>query len=229
MIIDGNQVDEEQKQNNFYTFPLSGNHTVCILIEITNCTSLRNLFGDITNMISIVFTSEFNIENVEDMSSMFFGCSSLVSINFSNLNTKNVKNMGAMFDCCYSLYSMDFSNLDLRNVEVMSKFCFLCYSLVSTNFTNMRTLNVTSFAGMFGDCYNLTSIELHNFETRNIDVLFNDCPNLRYIDIPLLSCHSKYEYSEIGYGLSNYGTIRINSNCSSFIQNKLSNWSIIIS
>ena len=112
----------------------------------------------------------------------------------------------------------------------MYKFCYMCYSLVSTNFTNMRTLNVISYPGMFGYCANLTSIELHNFKTRNIDILFNYCPNLRYIDIPSINCHSISEYDEgIGYGLSKYGTIRVNSNCSSFIQNKLSNWSIIIS
>jgi len=43
MIVDGIQVKEGQ--DNFYTFPLSGNHTVYILINIANCTSLNNLFG----------------------------------------------------------------------------------------------------------------------------------------------------------------------------------------
>ena len=161
------------------------------------------------------------------MSFMFMGCSSLVSINFSNLNTKNVKNMREMFYNCFSLYSMDFSNLDLRNVEIMPKFCYMCYSLVSTNFTNTRTLNLTSYPGMFEYCSNLTSIELTNFEARNIGYLFGNCPNLRYIDIPFINCQS--EYGDIDYGLPNYGTIRININCSDLIQNTLSNWSIIIS
>jgi surface protein len=73
-------------------------------------------------MISIAFTPEFNIENVEDMSFIFQDCYSLVSINFSNFNTKNVKTMEGMFHSCFSFHSMDFSNLDLRNVEIIYKF-----------------------------------------------------------------------------------------------------------
>ena len=227
MIVDGFQVKE--KQNNFYTFPLSGNHIVYILINITNCTSLYYLFREVTNMTSITFTSEFNTENVENMNSMFEGCSSLISINFSNLNTKNVKNMNGKLHYCYSLYSIDFSNLDLRNVKNMYKFCFQYDSLALTNYTNMRTLNVSNYVAMFGHCYNLTSIELPNFKTKNIDTMFDVCQNLRYINIHSLNCQSYNEYNSIGYGFSNNGTIKINNNCVSSIQKALSNWSIIIS
>ena len=181
MVVDGIQVKE--KQNIFYTFPLSGNHIMYILINITNCTSLNNLFGGNTNLTSIDFTSEFNTENVENMDSMFDECSSLVSIKFSNLNTKNVKSMHCMLHDCHSLYSMDFSNLDLTKVENMYKFCYQCYSLKLTNFTNMRTLNVSYYGGMFDQCYNLTSIELPNFKTKNIYTMLGYCPNLRYIKI----------------------------------------------
>ena len=113
----------------------------------------------------------------------------------------------------------------------MYKFCYICESLVLTNFTNMRTLNVTSYPGMFGCCMNLTSIELANFKTKNIDSMFDRCPNLSYIDIQSINCQPKYEfeYGKIGNGFPNNGTIKINSNCSSLIQNTLSNWSIIIS
>ena len=230
MIVDGIEENEEKKQNNSYTFSSSGKHIVCILINITNCTSLQGFFSGITNMISISFTYEFNTENVEDMNGMFGGCSSLASINFSNLNTRNVKYMTGMFYDCNSLYYMDFSNLDLRSVESMYKFCYFCDSLVSVNFTNTNTLNLTSYPGMFGNCVNLTSIELPNFKTRNIDMMFDYCPNLTYIDIRAISCPTQdgHYYGSIGYSFPNNGTIIINSNCSNFIQNKFSNWSIII-
>ena len=90
-------------------------------------------FGGIKNLISISFTPEFNTENVEYMNGMFDVCSSLISVNFSNLNTKKVKTMQDMFYGCASLNSMDFSNLDLRNVEIMYKFCYHCESLTLTN------------------------------------------------------------------------------------------------
>ena len=230
MIVDGIEENEEQKQNILYTFHSNGNHIVCILINMTNCTSLQYLFSDIQELVSISFTPDFNAENLEHLDFMFMGCSSLISINFSNLNTKNVRTMEAMFHSCISLRSMDFSNLDLRRVERMYKFAYICNSLVSVNFTNTRTLNLSSYPGMFGYSVNLTSIELSNFKTRNIDDMFYYCPNLRYIDIRSINCQSQYEYNDglIGYGFSDNGTIIINSNCSNIIQNSFSNWTIII-
>ena len=84
---------------------------------------------------------------------------------------------------------------------------------------------------MFGYCDNLTSIELPKFKTKNIDTMFNYCRNLRYIDTQSINCQPLYDsgYSSIGYGFSNNGTIKINSNCISVIQNTLSNWTTIIS
>ena len=37
------------------------------------------------------------------MSGMFYGCSSLQSINLSSFNTNNVKYMSRMFEGCFSL------------------------------------------------------------------------------------------------------------------------------
>ena len=227
MVIDGIEVNKGK--DNFYTFPLSGNHTVYILINITNCTSLNNLFGFNTNLTSIAFTSEFNTENVENMDEMLTDCPSLVSVNFSNLNTKNVKTMIGIFHYCFSLYSLDFSNLDIRNVENMYKFCYQCHSLNLTNFTNTRTLNVTTFTGMFDGCWELTSLELPNFKGNNLDWMLGYCPNLKYINLQSIDCQSNEDENNIGVGFTNNGTIIINNNCISFIQNTFSNWSIIIS
>ena len=231
MIVDGIQENEGQYQNNWYTFHSFGNHNhiVCILMNMTNCTSLEYLFSDIQELVSISFTPDFNAENLEHLDFMFMGCSSLISINFSNLNTKNLKTMEGMFHSCISLQSMDFSNLDLRNVEIMYKFCFWCDSLVSVNFTNTHTLNLTSYPGMFGDCFNLTSVELTNFKTRNMDMMFDHCPSLRYIDIRSINCKPEYvgRYAWIGY-VPNNGTLIINNNCSNVIQNSFPNWTVII-
>ena len=41
--------------------------------------------------------SNFNTNNVTNMSSMFYDCSSLTSLNLSNFNTNNVTNMENMF------------------------------------------------------------------------------------------------------------------------------------
>ena len=54
-----------------------------------NCSSLEEL-----NL------SIFNINNVTNMTDMFFGCKSLKELNLSNFNTNNVKSMSEMFSFC---------------------------------------------------------------------------------------------------------------------------------
>ena len=50
------------------------------------------------NKLTSLNLSNFNTNNVNDMSRMFLGCSSLTSLNLSNFNTNNVTNMSCMFD-----------------------------------------------------------------------------------------------------------------------------------
>ena len=47
--------------------------------------------------------SNFNINNIKDMSNMFYNCSSFTSLNLSNFNTNNVQNMSNMLFNCTSL------------------------------------------------------------------------------------------------------------------------------
>ena len=50
------------------------------------------------------------------MKYMFYGCSSLRELNISNFNTNNVDNMSYMFFRCSSLEELDLSNFNFNNV-----------------------------------------------------------------------------------------------------------------
>ena len=54
-----------------YNFPSVGNHTVDILIDISQITSFENFFNSATNLISISFYPSFYNENIKDMSDFF--------------------------------------------------------------------------------------------------------------------------------------------------------------
>ena len=54
-----------------------------------NCSSLKEL-----NL------SNFNTNNVTDISYMFYGCSQLKELNLTNFNTNNVNDMSHMFSGC---------------------------------------------------------------------------------------------------------------------------------
>ena len=64
-----------------------------ILEMFSRCSSLTNI--DLSN---------FNTNNVTDMSCMFQYCSSLTNIDLSNFNTNNVTELADMFDGCEKLH-----------------------------------------------------------------------------------------------------------------------------
>ena len=61
---------------------------------------------------SIINLSNFNNNNVTDMSYMLYGCSSLTIINLSNFNTNNIIDMSYMFDECSSLTEINLNNFN---------------------------------------------------------------------------------------------------------------------
>ena len=58
------------------------------------------------------------------MSYMFYKCSSLTSLNLSNFNTNNVQNMSAMFNKCCSLTSLNISNFNTHKTTNMRRTFF---------------------------------------------------------------------------------------------------------
>ena len=71
------------------------------------------------------------INDLTDINSMFYGCSSLTNINLSNFKTHNVNNMGKMFYGCSSLTNINLSNFNTQNVIDMSYMFYGCSSLTN--------------------------------------------------------------------------------------------------
>ena len=65
------------------------------------------------------------------MGAMFFGCSSLTSLDVTNFNTSKVTDMITMFSGCSSLTSLDLSSFDTSKVTNMLWTFDDCKSIVS--------------------------------------------------------------------------------------------------
>lgn len=100
--------------------------------------------------------SNFNTQNVEDMSIMFEYCSALSSLDLSKFNTANVKNMEDMFKECRKLSLLDLSNFNTERVKDMSSMFSGC-STLQTIFASDKFVTDQGFygVGMFFDCKNL--------------------------------------------------------------------------
>ena len=66
--------------------------------------------------------SNFNTQNVTDMSFMFNDCNSLISLDLSNFNTQNVIDMGCMFDGCNSLKRENVITKDDKILKAFDKY-----------------------------------------------------------------------------------------------------------
>ena len=69
------------------------------------------------------------------MGFMFFGCSSLTSIDVSGFDTSNVSIMSMMFGACSSISSIDVSCYDTSNIKNMDDMFNGCINLVGGNGT----------------------------------------------------------------------------------------------
>ena len=64
------------------------------------------------------------------MSYMFYGCSSLKKLNLSNFNTNNVTDMSGIFFECKSLKEINLSNFNTKNVTDMHSMFSYCSLLI---------------------------------------------------------------------------------------------------
>lgn len=144
------------------------------------------LFGGLKNLSTITNLEYLNTSEVTDMLYMFYGCSSLRSIDLSGLNTQNVTDMGCMFGGCSSLTSLDLSGFNTSSVTKMDYMFYDCSSLSSLNLSGLNTQNVTDMYGMFSYCSSLTSLDISGFDTKNVtdmSYMFYDCFSLTSLGV----------------------------------------------
>ena len=179
MIIDGkNHIPCDS-----YTFSSPKNHTIYFLM---NTIVLFGTFIECKNMISISFTSLYNTENVTNMNSLFYGCTSLESVDITNFNTKNVIYMNFMFYNCTSLRMINVSNFITSKVKYMHYMFSLCSSLTILDISSFNTENVEDMRYMFDNCNNLKSINVSKFDISKVkymDYMFRKCTSLTSLDL----------------------------------------------
>ena len=101
------------------------------------------------------------IKRVTNMSCMFYGCLSLISLpDISEIDTKNVIDMSYMFYECELLKSLpDISKWDTKNVTNMSHMFDGCFSLSSLpDISKWNTENLKNKSNMFARCKNSLNI-----------------------------------------------------------------------
>lgn len=139
-------------------------------------------FSELTRIEGIEF---LNTSYVASMCGMFENCSKLTKIDLSNFETSNVDDMSKMFSGCTSLAGIPgYKNLDVSNVKYMDEMFQGC-KFSSIDLSSWDTYKVSSMACMFKNCTSITSINLTGkFSTVNmffVESMFEGCSSLAAI------------------------------------------------
>ncbi len=170
--------------------------------NITNLAGLlmfdRNLTSlDIDNL---NIAGKYSTENVTSTSYMFMACTSLQSLNVSNLNTSNVTDMSAMFVGLTNVKNITFSDTSnnaftTKSVVNMESMFSVCIRLTELDLSTFDTSKVTNMNNMFSSFHTNTGmLDITNFNTSNVtdmSFMFQNC----YINI--LKVGNKFNTSNV--------------------------------
>ena len=102
-----------------------------------------------------------DFKNISDISYMFSGCLSLISLpDISKMNLNNITNIRGIFFYCSSLsYIDDISKWEIKKVEDICGIFQYCSSLISIpDISNWNTANVINMHGIFQKCSKLSEL-----------------------------------------------------------------------
>ena len=117
---------------------------------------MSSMFYDCSNLQTLDI-SYFDTKKVTSFYQFLSGCSSLQEVDLSNFDTSSATNLSAMFSNCTSLESLDVSNFDTSNVFGMSSM-FANLTVNKLDLSSWNTLKIFDASRMFKGCANLTTI-----------------------------------------------------------------------
>jgi len=183
--------------------------------DFSQATSLYGFCSGCEALEEITFASTLDTRNVEDMTDMFGGCSSLTSIDLSNFNTQNVKDMHSMFGGCSSLTTINLSTFDTQKVTDMYGMFANCSSLTTIDLSTFRTAKVWRMSSMFEGCSNLVSVVLSSFsgeKLREMSQMFYGCSNLLSVDLSSIIAPSLQKMENTFCGCTGLESITFGAN-----------------
>lgn len=175
-----------------------------IPINATNCQSMFVYCNDVD-------LSQFNTENIVDMTGMFFHYNG-AKLDVSMLDTSKVENFNDMFSNCVNLKTLDVSNFSTVNALSMERMFYNCSSLRYLDLTSFSTENVGTVSMMFWNCRELLGVDVSSFNTVNIgnmEEMFANCRKLLELDLTNFDLGSIMVATKMFYGCTILRKIKV--------------------
>lgn len=172
--------------NSYYTSYLTNDNKLIISgngHKIVFPVSSQSLFSNYDNggkISSFTFNNDCITSYVTNMALMFNYCSSITSIDMSNLDTSNVTNMGQMFEWCENLKTVNIGKTSATNMYGMFSECSHIEKVI------LDTSSATDMEGMFSFCQFTESLDISGFDTSSATTMkkmFSHCSGLKSLDL----------------------------------------------
>ena len=192
-------IDNKKKPfSYFYEFPKKGKYKIKYYFR-NNMTKLDYIFYGCSSLVSLNF-SHFNSSAITNMHCMLKGCSALANLNFGNFKTNNVTDMSGVFEGCTSLKDVDLSKFNTDKVNEFGWMFKGCSSLKDLNLSNFNTNKATNMSHMFSGCSSLTNLNLSNFNGNNVTEMWNmfgECSSLVSLNLTNFKMNNDTNISDI--------------------------------
>lgn len=150
-----------------------------------NCTTLQSMFNGCQSLDDLMFTNILNnittSLSLENISSMFRGCTSLTNVNLKSnkFDTGNVHNISSIFQGCENLESCILPS-DMDKVEDVQSMFKDCINLKSFGWDSGSGDYVLKSNSMFSGCTSLNNVILWSAATvlNSCFAMFKNCTNL---------------------------------------------------
>jgi len=160
-------------------------------------TAIGQGFSNLNNLQSVDFSNAVFVDlsmSNNSFASFFMGSSKLEKVNMSGLDfsTLNSNYVSNMFKDCTSLQSVNFSSSNFSDKSggglYAVSFFENCTSLTNIDFSNAKG-KISNLAWAFKGCTSLVNMDFSMFQfdsIANLNMLFNDTPNLRFVNLTTL-------------------------------------------
>lgn len=167
-IATANTLSEEGLIKNYYWVPKgTENDTIGTILknklsEFNNANVVSIQIGQSISQL----VNNTGLENVQDLSHLCENFTYLKRFIVIGGSNSIVENMSYMFSGCTSLLSIDLGNLNSSNVTIMNSMFYNCKAMIDWSFlNNLSTSAVTDMSFMFGDCSKLTTMPSINMNS----------------------------------------------------------------
>lgn len=155
------------------------------LFDTSNVTSMDSMFYGMSSLTSLD-VSHFDTSKVTYMANMFNGLKNVTNLDVSGFDTSNVTHTWGMFQGMTNLTSLDVSGFDTSKVIYMDNMFSGLSSLTSLDVSSFDTSSVTDMSYLFSSLSSLTSLDLRSFNTANVTtmfLMFNGMSNLSELSL----------------------------------------------